>query len=209
MNRYGPRFEPIFLHKKLNLKFLHTHKFFRHMRLHTGIKPYRCHCGQVFSRSDHLSTHQRTHTGEKPYRCPQCAYSASRRDMITRHMRTHQRPDGSPVPNELQIPIAQLTLNAPSPEPLSSSTSTLAGSLSPNPMPNLIGFNPALNLTTRPEPVDLSGLNFFPNRSPADILSTAATLSSLCPSFSGSQLNTQLSAQIKLATLGRSLDGKY
>lgn len=47
------------------------------MRLHTGIKPYGCQvCGQVFSRSDHLSTHQRTHTGEKPYQCPQCSYAA-------------------------------------------------------------------------------------------------------------------------------------
>ena len=57
----------------------------RHMRLHTGYKPYSCKvCGQVFSRSDHLSTHQRTHTGEKPYKCPSCPYSACRRDMITR-----------------------------------------------------------------------------------------------------------------------------
>ena len=84
----------------------------RHMRLHTGYKPYSCRvCGQVFSRSDHLSTHQRTHTGndaicnytlsaecvcvsgEKPYKCPSCPYSACRRDMITRHLRTHTRYD--------------------------------------------------------------------------------------------------------------------
>lgn len=64
----------------------------RHMRLHTGLKPYECQlCGQLFSRSDHLNTHQRTHTGERPYRCPHCLYSACRRDMITRHMRIHGR----------------------------------------------------------------------------------------------------------------------
>lgn len=64
----------------------------RHMRLHTGIKPYECKlCNQVFSRSDHLNTHLRTHTGEKPYQCQYCSYAACRRDMITRHLRIHAR----------------------------------------------------------------------------------------------------------------------
>lgn len=64
----------------------------RHLRLHSGIRPYRCPmCHTNFSRSDHLSTHLRTHTGEKPYTCSHCPYSACRRDMITRHLKIHRK----------------------------------------------------------------------------------------------------------------------
>lgn len=66
----------------------------RHSRLHSGVRPYRCNrCGQEFSRSDHLNTHLRTHTGEKPYSCPhpKCSYAACRKDMITRHLKVHNK----------------------------------------------------------------------------------------------------------------------
>lgn len=44
--------------------------------------------------------------GEKPYQCPQCSYAASRRDMITRHMRTHSRLSHKSVPTALDADLA-------------------------------------------------------------------------------------------------------
>lgn len=82
----------VHLCKVCNRSFSRCDMLSRHMRLHTGLRPYECHlCRQVFSRSDHLHTHLRTHTGEKPYRCSHCMYAAPRRDMVTRHMRVHLR----------------------------------------------------------------------------------------------------------------------
>jgi DNA-directed RNA polymerase subunit RPC12/RpoP len=203
----------------------------RHMRLHTGIKPYSCRdCGQVFSRSDHLSTHQRTHTGEKPYKCPHCNYAASRRDMITRHMRTHFRPDGTPIPfQELQIPIAQLTLNQP-PTPEPGSRCGTSGGSSPLPpysaAPSTLSLPAALaaeqaavNMSSchplgdqPPMPsVGANSLSLFVNSVPttsqvdvaAQILSAAAA-GSLTPQMMLTTLGRSLDAQITSAALRRS-----
>jgi DNA-directed RNA polymerase subunit RPC12/RpoP len=175
----------------------------RHMRLHTGVKPYSCNiCGQVFSRSDHLSTHQRTHTGEKPYRCPQCNYSASRRDMITRHMRTHLRPDGTPIPPgpDLQLPIAQLSLNSRSPL------------LTPEPQPN--NNPPQFPATTLPQPP--AGSNLFNNHPQIQMPklqqhptiandSTDAALFAAANAATLTSLYNHQQQQMKLAQMGRSL----
>ena len=51
-------------------RFSRSDELTRHMRTHTGQKPFQCRiCMRYFSRSDHLTTHIRTHTGEKPFSC--------------------------------------------------------------------------------------------------------------------------------------------
>uniref|UniRef100_A0A8C4YTT1 C2H2-type domain-containing protein n=1 Tax=Gopherus evgoodei TaxID=1825980 RepID=A0A8C4YTT1_9SAUR len=53
--------------------FARSDELNRHLRIHTGHKPFQCRiCLRNFSRSDHLTTHIRTHTGEKPFSCDIC-----------------------------------------------------------------------------------------------------------------------------------------
>jgi len=73
-------------------RFSRTDELKRHMRTHSGEKPFHCLiCKRNFSRSDHLTTHIRTHTGEKPYGCDVCGRRFARSDERRRHQKIHQR----------------------------------------------------------------------------------------------------------------------
>ncbi|KAK3877151.1 hypothetical protein Pcinc_018106 [Petrolisthes cinctipes] len=53
-------------------------------------------CRRGFMYRSDLSRHVRSHTGEKPYTCPQCIYRASQKSHLTEHIkRRHPAYDGN------------------------------------------------------------------------------------------------------------------
>lgn len=70
--------------------FPQRQKIIRHIVVHTGDRPYKCHsCGYTCSEEAVLKQHQRIHTGEKPFECSICSRSFSASTALSVHMRTH------------------------------------------------------------------------------------------------------------------------